>query len=110
MTETFYNYRDFSEFCRNYEGRVFRIWVKKNIFDPYAIAEEATFAIFKEAVELPDNDILVGFIPIEGGRIDEILNEKYTHIEYEKLSNLIIAYYDHDTECREDRLNVNTDN
>ena len=85
---------DFETWVHDYEGRVYRYWVYKRMFTPLEVEKKYTdetyyedneceFGMIYEAIELPDGDILIGFIdPDNEGTTVEGM------IEYYKLSEL----------------------
>lgn len=82
-------------------NRIFRMWELRRIGDwtPYEIEEkwsdqsqyvsnECMHVTIKEAIELPDGDILLGLQYIS--EFDDITKDKY--IEYKKLSQIELAF------------------
>lgn len=85
---------DFETWVLDHRERVYRYWVYKRMFTPLEMDEkyvdetcyeddECAFGMIYEAIELPDGDILIGFIdPDDEGTTVEGM------IEYYKLSEL----------------------
>ena len=98
---------EFKEWVNTYaKDRIFRMWILKRGFTPYeqelkAIDEtfyenpEAMFIMIREAVVLPDGDILLGIESIDGYTKKELETEK-KYIEYYKLSEIELAYSEKD--------------
>lgn len=85
---------DFETWLHDYGDRIYRYWVYRRMFTPeeqnakyidqaFYECDECLFGLIKEAIELPDGDILLGIADV---RDQECL-------EYYKLSELRIAYY-----------------
>lgn len=83
---------DFQTWLLDYGyDRLFRIWIHhpgENYWE-----EECDYVFIKEAIELPDGDILLGFHFILDA---DDLDDENPHIEYWKLSQLQLAYYPDD--------------
>lgn len=98
---------DFETWVLDNSDRVYRYWVYKRMFTPHeqdakyidqSCYEDETceYGIIKEAVELPDGDILLGFIdPNDAGTRVE------GYITYYKLSEIALVWSPTDT-CWED--------
>lgn len=99
---------DFETWLHDYGDRVYRYWVYKRMFTP--CEQEAKYSdqccyedeicqygIIKEAVELPDGDILLGFVDPddEGTRVEG-------YITYQKLSEISLAFCPLDMEDGDD--------
>ena len=100
---------DFETWLHDNSDRIFRYWVYKRMFTPleqdekcsdqsYYEDDECYFGVIKEAIELPDGDILLGFVSPE---CEGTSSEGYTH--YHKLSEITLdfcpgdmEYYDND--------------
>lgn len=87
-------FENFAEWLSRNENRLFRFWVYRRIFTPYEKEEKfmdesiyeddyCELAYIKEAIKLPDNDILLGFQNANFGK---------DYIEYYKLSEIRLAY------------------
>ena len=89
---------DFETWVLDHKDRIYRYWVHRRIFTPYEqeqkftdescfVCNECSFGCIKEAVELPDGDILLGFIdPADyGTSIDG-------YIDFYKLSEIHLEY------------------
>lgn len=86
------------------EDRIFRYWVYKRMYTPYeqeqkfideGVFEDSycKFGVITECIQLPDNDLLIGFRDvIECGDCSELTNG----ISYYKLSEIRMEY------CQED--------
>ena len=94
-------YGSFFEFLQKNKDRLFRFWVYKRLFTPLeqekkSIDEcvyEDTHAhtgIIREAIVLPDNDLLLGFYIPCCDTVDE--EDEYKHIDYYKLSEIRMEY------------------
>ena len=86
------------------EERVFRLWVFKKMFTPYEqyekfldesiyVDDECKFVMIKELIELPDGDLLIGFQEADSDNL---------YLEYYKLSEIRLDYYQNDKERLED--------
>ena len=94
-------YGSFFEFLEKNKDRLFRFWVYKRIFTPLEQEQKymdqgefedyhAHTGIIKEAIILPDNDLLLGFYIISDTTADEI--DEYRHLQYYKLSEIRMEY------------------
>lgn len=94
-------YGSFFEFLQKNKDRLFRFWVYKRLFTPleqekkyiYECVYEDTHAhtgIIREAIVLPDNDLLLGFYIPCCDTVDE--EDEYKHIDYYKLSEIRMEY------------------
>jgi hypothetical protein len=94
-------YGSFFEFLEKNKDRLFRFWVYKRMFTPLEqekryldqdVYEDyhAHTGIIKEAIVLPDNDLLLGFYIIAGTTSEE--EDPYRHLEYYKLSEIRMEY------------------
>lgn len=94
-------YGSFFEFLEKNKDRLFRFWVYKRIFTPLEQEQKymdqgefedyhAHTGIIKEAIILPDNDLLLGFYIITDTTADEI--DEYRHLQYYKLSEIRMEY------------------
>ena len=94
-------YGSFFEFLEKNKDRLFRFWVYKRMFTPLEqekmyldqdVYEDchAHTGIIKEAIVLPDNDLLLGFYIIAGTTAEE--EDPYRHLEYYKLSEIRMEY------------------
>ena len=93
---------DFNTWLLDYGyNRIFRMWKYKRMFTPYqqqkAFSDEsqyvddvATFIKIKEAIELPDGDIMIGYVFCEP--------EISEYMEYVRLSEIDLAYSPSDEE------------
>lgn len=83
---------DFQTWLLDYGyDRLFRVWIyhpEENYRD-----EECNYVFIKEAIELPDGDILLGLHFIFS--CEDFDNEN-PDIEYHKLSETFLAYYPND--------------
>ena len=86
------------------EDRVFRMWIFKRMFTPYeqeekfsdeSVYEDDTckFVMIKEIIELADGDYLIGFQDVDSDNL---------YLEYYKLSEIRLDYYQNDKERLED--------
>lgn len=100
MNETA-SYGSFFEFLDKNKDRLFRFWVYKRMFTPLEQEKKyfdecqyedthAQTGIIKEAIMLPDKDLLLGFYVIAGTTADEV--DEYRHLEYYKLSEIRMEY------------------
>jgi hypothetical protein len=90
--------------------RVFRYWVYRRMFTPYEQEQKFTdetvfednhcsYGTIREAVELPDGDVLIGFTD----PFDDTVPEGSLNIHYLRLSEIRLAYYPRDeAELREE--------
>lgn len=94
-------YGSFSEFLQKNKDRLFRFWVYKRLFTPLeqekkyideCVYEDthAHTGIIREAIVLPDNDLLLGFYIPCCDTVDE--EDEYKHIDYYKLSEIRMEY------------------
>ena len=83
------------------DDRVFRFWVYRRLFTPYeqqqAFIDETQFedshaqlGIIKEAIDLGNGDWLLGFQIVDDDGVS------YGGIEYYKLSEIRLSYYEQD--------------
>ena len=89
---------DFETWLHDYGDRVYRYWVYKRMFTPLEQEqkyvdqccyeyETCSYGVVKEAIELPDGDILLGFIdPNDEGTCVE------GYINYHKLSEIHLVF------------------
>lgn len=96
---------DFETWLMDNSDRIYRYWVYKRMFTPEEQAtkwedqsiyeqDECEYGRIVEAVELPDGDILLGFIdPYESES-----STAYGYINYHKLSEIALAYSPRDAE------------
>ena len=95
---------DFETWVLDNRDRVYRYWVYKRMFTPEEVDakwsdqscyvdDKCSFGVIKEAVELPDGDVLLGFIDPndEGSNVEG-------SIFYYKLSQIELAYFQCDQE------------
>ena len=94
-------YGSFFEFLEKNKDRLFRFWVYKRIFTPLEQEQKymdqgefedyhAHTGIIREAIILPDNDLLLGFYIISDTTADEV--DEYRHLQYYKLSEIRMEY------------------
>ena len=94
-------YGDFFSFLERNKDRLFRFWVYKRMFTPLEqemmytdqdVYEDyhANTGIIKEAIVLPDNDLLLGFYIITDTTADEI--DAQRQLQYYKLSEIRMEY------------------
>lgn len=55
----------------------------------------------KEAIELPDRDILIGYIDVTDSDFDEDFDEDKAWVNYRKLSQLEICWFPEDDDPKE---------
>jgi hypothetical protein len=103
---------DFETWVMYHSDRVFRYWVYRRMFTPYeqerkymdeTVFEDThcSYGTIREAVELPDGDVLIGFVD----PFDDTVPEDSQNIHYVKLSEISLAYYPRDeAELREEDL------
>ena len=100
MNETA-TYNSIFEFLEKNKDRIFRFWVYKRIFTPLEMEQKyidecvyedthAHTGIIREAIVLPDNDLLLGFYIPCCDTVDE--EDEYKHIDYYKLSEIRMEY------------------
>ncbi len=100
MNETA-TYNSFFEFLEKNKDRLFRFWVYKRIFTPLEMEKKymdecvyedthAQTGIIREAIVLPDNDLLLGFYIPCTDTVDE--EDEYKHLDYYKLSEIRMEY------------------
>lgn len=91
---------DFETWIHDFGDRIYRYWVYKRMYTPYEQAQQFTdesefkdvecaYGVIKEAIELPDGDVLLGFGDPSG---------TVEYIEYFKLSEIQLAYSATDAE------------
>lgn len=102
---------DFETWVLDNPDRIYRYWVYKRMFTPYEqeekfmdesqfVASTCSFGCIREAIELPDGDILLGFVDPEDYDTDRDL-----YIAYHKLSDINLAFSPSDKEmfdCEDD--------
>ena len=100
---------DFETLLLDNSGRIYRYWTYKRMFTPleqdmkyidqscYEI-DTCSYGIIKEAVELPDGDILLGFID----PYTEADSIAYGDIDYHKLSEILLNHCPSDMEDNDD--------
>lgn len=90
--------KDFETWLQDNSNKIFRWWKYKRMFTPYEQEmkfedqsdleeDECSYGYFKEAIRLPDGDILIG---IQATDIDR------EFIQYEKLSNIDFMFCESD--------------
>lgn len=95
---------DFETWLHDNGDRIYRYWAYKRMFTPEEIDKkwsdqscfenvECYYGVIKEAIELPDGDILLGFID----PVDDDYAEKT--ICYYKLSQIELSYVPEDQEA-----------
>lgn len=95
---------DFETWLLDFGDRIYRYWVYKRMFTPYEIENKfkdesvyeddvCEFGRIKEAIELPDGDILLGF---EDPEIPQ--DASYYNLKYHRLSEISLACYPSDME------------
>ncbi len=102
-------YDSIHHFLKETEERIFRFWVYKRMFTPYEqdrmfkdadeyVNTTARIGIIREAVVLPDGDVLLGLAEIycDVAELCELLEEETRHLTYYKLSEIRLGYYPHD--------------
>jgi len=96
---------DFETWLHDNSDRIYRYWVYKKMFTPYEqdqkfidescfVDNKCEYGIIREAIELPDGDILIGFIDPHT-RED---SHAYGYINYYKLSEITLAHSPRDME------------
>ena len=86
------------------EERVFRMWVFKKMFTPYEqdekfsdesvyVDDTCKFVMIWELIDLPYGDLLIGFQDTDSDNL---------YLEYYKLSEIRLDYYQNDKETLED--------
>lgn len=91
---------DFETWLHDYGDRIYRYWVYKRMFTPEEQAgkyidqscfedDTAQYGYIKEAIELPDGDILLGF---------QWPDMDHSYIDYHKLSEIALACSELDME------------
>ena len=84
-------YESFADFVKATENRIFRFWVFKKFYTPYELERKfsdeslyedtmAKHGFIREAIVLPDNDILLGFAELFES-VDD-LKEEYRSLSY----------------------------
>lgn len=102
-------YRQFSDFVHDNYDKIFRYWIYRRGFTPYEqnemFADDSMFedsycqtAYIRECIELPDGDILIGFLDAESA----IRPVPKTDIQYCKLSEIRLEFYEIDQEIEDD--------
>lgn len=98
------SYRDFATFVLDNYNRVYRMWQYKKSWTPWEekncteldtnfVDDKCNFIVIREAIELPDGDILLGVQYVyfnEGDDLDK--DQKDVSIYYYKLSEISLAY------------------
>ena len=106
MNETA-TYNSFFEFLEKNKDRIFRFWVYKRMFTPLEMEQKyidqgefeechAKLGIIREAIVLPDDDLLLGFYIPGTETADE--EDEYKHLDYYKLSEIRMEYRPADME------------
>ena len=102
---------DFETWVLDNSDRVYRYWIYKRMFTPYEldgkfvdesefVTTACSFGMIREAIELPDGDILLGFIDPEDYNTGRDL-----YVAYHKLSEIKLAFSPSDQEafvCEDD--------
>ena len=94
-------YNSFFDFLEKNKDRIFRFWVYKRIFAPHEQEQKyidqgeyedyhANLGIIREAIVLPDNDLLLGFYVPGTETADE--EDEFMHLDYYKLSEIRMKY------------------
>ena len=102
---------DMDTFIADSQGKIFRIYKYKRVYTPYEQEQKysdeseyenggyAEFVFIKQAIELPDGDVLLKlektYKPSDDFIFDEY-DKKYKSYRYEKLSDIVIEEYDID--------------
>ena len=84
---------DFETWLHDYGDRIYRYWVYRRMFTPeeqnakyiyqsFYESDECLFGVIKEAIELPDGDVLLGIADVKAQE----------SLEYYRLSELRLAY------------------
>ena len=100
-------YSSFFEFLEKNKDRVFRYWVYKRLFTPLErekkyidqgeyVDSHADLGIIREAIILPDNDILLGFYRATEAIYQD--TDEYRLLSYYKLSEIRLDYHPVDME------------
>lgn len=94
-------YGDFFSFLERNKDRIFRFWVYKRLFTPLEQEQKyidqgefedyhAQTGVIKEAIILPDNDLLLAFYIISDTSVEEV--DEHRHLQYYKLSEIRMEY------------------
>lgn len=103
-----FHYKDFNEFMTESQYCIYRYWVYRRGFTPYEqdkkFTDESMFedttcktAYIRELINLPDGDILIGFLDADSININNQIS-----IQYYKLSEIRLEYYEGDQEADEE--------
>lgn len=95
-------YESFGQFMRRHWNDLFRYWVYRRGFTPYEqdhkFSDESMYedtlcnvAYIRECIQLPDGDILVGFLDE-----DATDTERTSYVQYCKLSEIRLELYSGD--------------
>ena len=102
------HHKSFGEFMADNQYCIYRYWIYRRGFTPYEqdnkFMDESMFedetcrvAYIKECIDLPDGDILLGLLDA-----DLINNEGIISIQYCKLSEIRLEFYEGDQEIEEE--------
>lgn len=99
---------DFDEFLKKNINKVFRIYKYKKVYTPFEIDKKysdesiyenggyPTYVYIREAILLPDNDILLKLEETTPVQEQDSLNTKDKFYLYEKLSDICLKENDYD--------------
>jgi len=99
-------YGDLETFLLDNEDRIYRYWVKKQIFtpremenkyidQPVYIDDNATSALIVEVIPLPNGNILIGFQDLYD---ESSLSQEHPYISYHQLNEIQLDYWECDRE------------
>jgi hypothetical protein len=102
-------YKNITEWLKDYEHKVFRMWKYKKMFTPYEMEQKfvdesvyesdaCEYIIITKIIPISNDDYLLGYILADGYNYSEIIekseNDKLEW--YAKLSNIELAYSESD--------------
>ena len=100
------SYNSFSSFAVKHQNNIFRYWIYRKVYTPYEIENKYTdesmyedcfckLAYIRECIDLPNGDILIGFLAADGDGKEEIGRR---NIQYCRLSEIRLELYEGDQE------------
>lgn len=102
-------YKNITEWLKDYEHKVFRMWKYKKMFTPYEIEQKfvdesvyesdiCEYIIITKIIPISNDDYLLGYILADGYNYNEIIDKpENDKLEwYVKLSNIELAYSESD--------------
>ena len=102
-------YKNITEWLKDYEHKVFRMWKYKKMFTPYEIEQKfvdesvyesdvCAYIIITKIIPISNDDCLIGYILVDGYSYNDIIDKSENdRLEwYVKLSEIELAYSESD--------------